>query len=135
MRRRSSRKSHILPAHSPLSRATDPRAIFAPQSRYTPRELYSVVANVPSYSAFVPFCTGSEIVSTLTSNISADTPFDVEAELRIGFMNFSEGYVSKVKARPYDSVEVSPFIWKEGVGTRHRRRAQKSALADLCLVG
>lgn len=81
-------------------------------ARYTPRELYSVVANVPSYAAFVPFCTGSEIVSATGGGppkISATEPFDVDAELRIGFMNFSEGYVSKVKARPYDSVEVGPL--------------------------
>ncbi|KAL7409233.1 dehydrase and lipid transport-domain-containing protein [Mrakia frigida] len=85
---------------------------------YTPRELYSIVANVPSYSKFVPFCTESTVLSPSTpssltsspssstlSRISHDQPFDVEAELRIGFMGFSEGYVSKVKGRPFDSVE------------------------------
>lgn len=72
---------------------------------YSPRELYSVVANVPSYSAFLPFCTSSSVVSA--AKIRPDEAFEVDAELKVAFMNFSEGYVSRVKGRPFESVEVS----------------------------
>jgi coenzyme Q-binding protein COQ10 len=71
---------------------------------YTPRELYNVVANVPSYNQFLPFCTSSTILHD--ARINAEKPFEVEAELKVGFMGFSEGYVSKVKGTPFQAVEV-----------------------------
>jgi coenzyme Q-binding protein COQ10 len=71
---------------------------------YTPRELYNVVANVPSYNQFLPFCTSSQILHN--ASINAEKPFEVEAELKVGFMGFSEGYVSKVKGTPFQAVEV-----------------------------
>lgn len=76
--------------------------------RYTPRELYSVVANVPSYNQFIPFCTSSSILDG--KSIRPEETFEVDAELKVGFMGFSEGYVSKVKGVPFQSVEVSRSV-------------------------
>jgi len=116
---------------------------------YTPRELYSVVANVPSYSTFVPFCTASTVLppspsSALSSissgKISREEPFEVEAELRIGFMSFSEGYVSQVKGRPFDSVEVSKVsvcFWCLGLAERRGEgeRETSKLTAMSCFFG
>lgn len=81
---------------------------------YTQEQLYKIVADVPSYSSFIPFCTTSSIVSpspndgTTSDRLghSAD-PFDVKAELQVGFGNFAERYTSRVQGMPYESVKVS----------------------------
>ncbi|CDZ98652.1 Oligoketide cyclase/lipid transport protein [Phaffia rhodozyma] len=70
---------------------------------YTPEQLYTVVAHIPSYKSFIPFCTSSRIVSG--SPGLGDEPFEIEAELKVGFMGFEEGYVSKVKGIPFESVQ------------------------------
>jgi coenzyme Q-binding protein COQ10 len=82
--------------------------------RYTREQLYKIVADVPSYSNFIPFCTTSSVVSPPnTTDVSANRlgdmtdPFDVKAELEVGFGNFAERYTSRVQGIPYESVKVS----------------------------
>jgi coenzyme Q-binding protein COQ10 len=86
--------------------------IFA--HRYTREQLYKIVADVPSYSNFIPFCTTSSVVSPpAATDVSANRlgdmtdPFDVKAELEVGFGNFAERYTSRVQGVPYESVKVS----------------------------
>lgn len=79
-------------------------------SRYEQKQLYDIVADVGSYPRFLPFCTGSRIVTPPLKNSSEDTnpaPFVMEAELTVGFLAFQESYVSQVSCNPYKSVEVS----------------------------
>lgn len=59
-------------------------------SRYSPEQLFDVVAAVDLYHGFVPWCQRSEIVHTY-----ADGSFD--AELEIGFKFLVESYVSHVE--------------------------------------
>ncbi|KAJ9106930.1 hypothetical protein QFC20_003939 [Naganishia adeliensis] len=79
---------------------------------YTQEQLYKIVADVPSYSSFIPFCTTSAIVSPSTTDAtsqlgnSAD-PFDVKAELQVGFGNFAESYTSRVQGVPFESVKAT----------------------------
>lgn len=61
-----------------------------------------MVADVPSYPLFVPFCTGSRILNSQTR----DQIKTMDAELTVGFMSFKESYVSKVTCTPIESVEV-----------------------------
>lgn len=96
-------------------------------SRYTPKELYTVIADVDSYHQFLPFTSSSKVLSA--SHASASNPntrpilsqkgwLDVkegqegdkwvmDAELRIGAMGFDEGYVSKVEMVKPTSVKVT----------------------------
>lgn len=77
---------------------------------YGQKELYKIVADVGSYPRFIPFCTGSRIVTPpqrkqLHASDSTTAPFDMEAELTVGFLSFEESYVSQVTCRPYESVQ------------------------------
>ena len=80
---------------------------------YSQAQLYSIVANVPSYSSFIPFCTASTIVSRRDGSRqegkweSDDRPFDVDAELVVGFGGMEERFISRVEGRPFESVTVS----------------------------
>ena len=55
---------------------------------YTPDELFSVVANVRDYPAFVPWCSGARIHSQNEQEVVAD--------LEIGFGPFRESFTSQV---------------------------------------
>ncbi|KAF8558931.1 cyclase/dehydrase, partial [Imleria badia] len=73
---------------------------------YRRSELYKVIADVESYSDFVPYCTGSRI---LQSKAWQDGTTVMEAELTVGFLAFRESYVSTVTCKPDEFVEVQPF--------------------------
>ncbi|KAL7425063.1 hypothetical protein Q5752_000751 [Cryptotrichosporon argae] len=70
---------------------------------YTPQQLYSLVSDVPRYASFIPFCTSSSVL--VPGPWQPDgKPFDVEAELTVGFGGLEERYISRVVGRPYESV-------------------------------
>lgn len=82
---------------------------------YTQEQLYHLVADVPSYSTFIPFCNSSTILSSQAAQSHAlDAPFEVAAELRVGFAGFNERFTSKVTGKPYElvlaEVEDSPLF-------------------------
>jgi coenzyme Q-binding protein COQ10 len=52
--------------------------------RYSPEQLYEVVAQVQHYHQFVPWCVGSNVLRR-----SPDNSY-LEAELQIGFQMISE---------------------------------------------
>lgn len=67
------------------------------------------MADVNSYDRFIPFCTGSKVLSRREPLKDPKIPdaFSMDAELTVGFLSFAESYVSKVICSPYDSVKVS----------------------------
>jgi len=69
-------------------------------SRYSPLQLYRLIADVPDYPEFLPWCRASRIISR-----ESDTEF--HAELVIAFKNFTESYTSRVMLYPPES-EYSP---------------------------
>lgn len=66
---------------------------------YPPSALFAVVADVSSYSSFVPWCTLSRVVARLDDKRTV-------AELGVGFRFLSESYTSLVTAVPNESVSV-----------------------------
>lgn len=72
--------------------------------RFTPEQLYSVVANVDQYQQFVPWCTKSRVFKGQSG--------DFQAELEIGFPPIVERYSSEVTVIPNHRVRVS--LWKTG---------------------
>ncbi|KAI0775910.1 dehydrase and lipid transport-domain-containing protein [Trametes elegans] len=72
---------------------------------YSQKQLYELVADAASYPRFLPFCTGARVLGTPSH--SADRPgrTTMDVELTVGFMSFTESYVSKVTCRPFESVE------------------------------
>jgi len=67
--------------------------------RYTPEQLFDVVAAVDYYHDFVPWCQRSEIVKR-----NPDGSFD--AELEIGFKFLVESYVSHVELEKAKRIKV-----------------------------
>lgn len=67
--------------------------------RYTPEEMYNVVANVEEYKYFVPWCKKSRMVKGPNG--------DILAELEIGFPPITERYTSKLTFVPNHQVRVS----------------------------
>lgn len=99
--------------------------------RYSPKQLYAVIADVDSYKQFVPFATDSRVLVAKRVGTSSDEAecarlareqawlrsgvegeeWEMKAQLRIGALNFNEAYTSKVTTRNWDTVTVSPSAW------------------------
>lgn len=84
--------------------------------RYSQSQLYSLVSDVPSYSSFIPFCTSSRVLQGIGKDDNKrgtkdwkpdDQPFDLDAELTVGFGGLEERYTSRVMGRPFESVTAS----------------------------
>ncbi|KAH0839981.1 dehydrase and lipid transport-domain-containing protein [Lanmaoa asiatica] len=69
---------------------------------YRRNELYKIIADVESYSNFMPYCTGSTI---LGSKVWRDGAMVMEAELAVDFLAFKESYVSTVTCKPLEYVK------------------------------
>ncbi|KAI5481061.1 nonribosomal peptide synthase [Pseudohyphozyma bogoriensis] len=91
---------------------------------YTPQQLYAVIADVDSYHSFLPFATSSSVLKAAKVTAKGKEKEDLasqgwlkggeegerwelEADLQVGALGFSEGYVSRV-----DTVK-----WKEVAAT------------------
>jgi len=84
---------------------------------YSRRQLYRIVADVDSYSTFIPFCSSSRVLSCSPSGSMEQKPwlsdpgksssgrFGLEAELRVGFKGLDEAYTSRVECRQWDLVK------------------------------
>ncbi|KAE9410459.1 hypothetical protein BT96DRAFT_871358 [Gymnopus androsaceus JB14] len=88
-----------LPSFKPAPQTFRESKVFP----YKREQLFDIVANVPSYPQFVPFCTGSRILSASTRKDME--PYTMDAELTVGFLSFNESYISKATCIPYSSVE------------------------------
>jgi ribosome-associated toxin RatA of RatAB toxin-antitoxin module len=90
-------------------------AVPVPLRSYTPQQLYDVVADVGSYSEFVPWCVESRVLGPAldpkvlgpasgggarAAAAPAPAPLVLEAELRVGFHALSEAYTSVVTLKP-----------------------------------
>ena len=74
---------------------------------YTQKQLYELVADASSYPRFLPFCTSARVLNKQPHPSDPHGRLHMDVELTVGFMSFTESYVSKVTCRPYESVEVS----------------------------
>jgi len=73
---------------------------------YTRRQLYAVVSDMASYSSYVPFCTHSRVLGPPTPTPTPTTPNaqQMEVELTVAFLTFTERYTSLVTCVPCESV-------------------------------
>jgi coenzyme Q-binding protein COQ10 len=63
--------------------------------RYSPAQLFALVADVAKYPSFLPWCVAARIRSHVAN--------DVVADLTIGFGPFRESFTSRVKLIPPDA--------------------------------
>ena len=66
--------------------------------RYSPEQLFAVVAGVDMYQDFVPWCQRSKVLWRKGSNL--------DAELEIGFKFLVERYISHVHLSPPNLIKV-----------------------------
>ncbi|CAD6570475.1 MAG: hypothetical protein TREMPRED_005859 [Tremellales sp. Tagirdzhanova-0007] len=82
---------------------------------YTQAQLYSLIADVPRYSSFIPFCNSCAVLAKPSGSAGAkrvietdwkpgEQPFNVEAEMCVGFGGLEETFISRVAGRPFESV-------------------------------
>ncbi|TFK28775.1 hypothetical protein FA15DRAFT_664829 [Coprinopsis marcescibilis] len=93
-----------LSSFSPLGTRSPQKYSESKRLPFTQKELYDVVSDVGSYPRFLPFCTGSRIISAVPK-LSSPGKHVLDAELSVGFLAFKETYVSQVTCVPYQSVE------------------------------
>jgi coenzyme Q-binding protein COQ10 len=91
-------------------------------SPYTPPQLFDLVADVEQYPKFLPWCRAARVIERKENEFLG--------ELVISFANLTESYVSRVKLKPYESIDVEmvsgPFEYlinrwhftPEGEGTK-----------------
>tara|TARA_R110001583_G_scaffold27985_8_gene99840 strand:- start:63425 stop:63895 length:471 start_codon:yes stop_codon:yes gene_type:complete len=65
---------------------------------YTPEQMFDLVADIDSYSKFLPWCVASRV-----RRRNGDV---LHADLVIGFKMFREKYTSKVTLQPHDRIDV-----------------------------
>lgn len=73
--------------------------IYIVNARYSPEQLFNVVAGVDMYEDFLPWCQRSQIIRH-----NPDGSFD--AELEIGFKFLVESYTSHVELTKPKSIKV-----------------------------
>ena len=78
-------------------------------TRYTRRQLYAVVSDVASYPSYFPFCTHSRVLGPPTP--TTPNAEQMEVELTVAFLTFTERYTSLVTCVPCESVRVCPFFF------------------------
>lgn len=83
--------------------------------RYSPIQLFDVVAAVDMYQDFLPWCQRSEVLRSYPDG-------SLDAELEIGFKFLVESYVSHVEMKRPHSIKVS---FSAGM----RQRAVRSLVA------
>ncbi|KAK6511371.1 hypothetical protein TWF481_000288 [Arthrobotrys musiformis] len=64
---------------------------------HPPSKLFTLISDINSYSAFVPFCTGS----TVTSTTPPPDSFPATADLRVGWGGYDETFTSKVSCERF----------------------------------
>jgi coenzyme Q-binding protein COQ10 len=67
-------------------------------SRYSPKQVFDVVAAVDLYEDFVPYCQRSQVLWTKGD--------ELDAELEIGFKFFVERYISHVQLKAPHQIKV-----------------------------
>lgn len=73
--------------------------------RYSPEQLFAVIAAVDMYEGFLPWCQRSEIIRRYPNG-------SFDAELEIGFKFLVESYVSHVELDKPNSVKVKGFFFQ-----------------------
>lgn len=82
------------------------------ESRFSPKQIYDLVADVPSYPQFLPWCKGARLIERIS-----DTEF--RAELVIAFKGITERYGSHVSLTPPDDKGVCSILAKSAEGPFH----------------
>jgi ribosome-associated toxin RatA of RatAB toxin-antitoxin module len=90
-------------------------------TRYTPKQLYAIVADTDNYQRFIPFVTSSKVIRHDGPGDMQDRPWvdldngagdthKMDHEMSIGVMGFDENWVSHVTCEKFRSVSVGSSL-------------------------
>jgi coenzyme Q-binding protein COQ10 len=71
---------------------------------YPAPEIYSIIADIPQYSSFLPYCTSSSVTAWSNSDKNGKK-WPSEAKLVVGWKGFEEAFISKIYCVPGSIVE------------------------------
>ena len=84
---------------------TEPQSLTATRILpYKSTSLYAIIADVDSYSSFLPYCQGSRVISW-SSPTSDGKKYPSAAELKVGWGGYEEVFTSKLFCIPGSVVE------------------------------
>ena len=99
------------PAIFQVRRFSNPLGAPAPQTLqasrtlpYPASDLYALIADIPSYPKFLPYCTSSKVISYTAPDANGKR-WPREGELRVGWSGLDEAFRSKVYCVPGKIVE------------------------------
>jgi coenzyme Q-binding protein COQ10 len=96
---------NILPS-PPLQRLNARRVL-----PYASDEIYDIIADVPSYSSFLPYCLASEVTAWSQPDAVKGKKWPQEAVLEVGWGVVRERFKSRIFCAPGNAVEA---VWGEG---------------------
>ena len=67
---------------------------------YHASDLYALIADISSYSSFVPYCTSSTVTSQSNPDSTYSKQWPRAADLRVGWESFNEVFRSRVYCQP-----------------------------------
>ena len=92
---------------------------------YAAKLIYELIADIPAYPSFIPYCTSSVVSSfSLPETRISHRRWPRTANLHIGYGPYQEVYRSRVYCAPYAVLEAvagdaEPTIGKDGLGHYH----------------
>ncbi|KAL9101769.1 MAG: hypothetical protein Q9163_003016 [Psora crenata] len=72
---------------------------------YHARDIFNIIADIPSYQSFIPYCTSSTVTSTSSPDPDEKVQWPRTAELRIRYGPYQESFTSAVYCLPYTALE------------------------------
>jgi coenzyme Q-binding protein COQ10 len=103
-------RRHFLPnpfaSFSPLSSSPSYQTLTASRTLpYAAHPIYNIVADIPSYSSFLPYCQSSHITKWSIPDSTYDRNWPSEAKIQVGYGNLSESFTSRIFCVPGRIVE------------------------------
>ena len=93
-------------ALNPLNASSAPQTLSATRTLpYPSQPIYSIVSDVASYSLFLPYCSASTVTRWSRPDPTYNRKWPSEAQLVVGFSNFTETFTSRVFCVPGSIVE------------------------------
>ena len=72
---------------------------------YPSAALFAIIADIPSYPAFLPYCTSSAITSSSAPDSTYHKSWPRTANLNVGWGSYTETFTSRVYCAPYHILE------------------------------
>ena len=125
-----SRRKFFSPPSNPFAPSSpEPQILHARRNLpYPQSELYKLIADIPSYSTFLPFCTGARILSYSSPDTSTGSRHPALASLSVGWKGITEEFVSRVYCIPGGIVEA--VSGNRGASSLKREELEKWGYGD-----